>query len=155
MSTLMLIRGRERTTHVPARTFCGPSSTRRVHGHDKVPSGNLDLAVTRALVDAQFGEWSDLTIEEVPAGGTVNAIFRLGDGLVARFWLEADDLEETRSELLTEVEAARELAGKTRFATPTPVARPINCGTRALRSPSAPEPTSRCSKHCWGTRRRQ
>ncbi len=88
----------------------------------KYPVGTSTWPLTRALVDAQFGEWSDLTIEEVPAGGTVNAIFRLGDGLVARFWLEADDLEETRSELLTEVEAARELAGKTRFATPTPVA---------------------------------
>lgn len=56
------------------------------------------------------------------AGGTVNAIFRIGDGLVARFPLTADDPEATRSEVLAEFGAARELAGRTRFVTPKPVA---------------------------------
>ena len=49
-------------------------------------------------------------------------IFRLGHRLAARFRLEADDNESVWSELRAEVAAARELAGRTRFATPEPVA---------------------------------
>ncbi|MGH3679678.1 MAG: aminoglycoside phosphotransferase family protein [Natronosporangium sp.] len=54
--------------------------------------------------------------------GTVNAIFRVGDRLAARFPLQPGDVEVTRRRLQAEAEAARELVGRTRFPTPEPVA---------------------------------
>ncbi|WP_230985816.1 aminoglycoside phosphotransferase family protein [Microbispora oryzae] len=76
----------------------------------------------RALVDEQFPGWRDLPVTGVSSHGTVNAIFRVGDRLAARFPLRPRDVETARRELETEAEAARELAGRTRFATPEPVA---------------------------------
>src|SRR5262249_35037999 len=54
--------------------------------------------------------------------GTVNAIFRIGSRLAARFPLNPGEVEATRAALEAEAEAAREIAGRTRFATPEPVA---------------------------------
>jgi aminoglycoside phosphotransferase (APT) family kinase protein len=76
----------------------------------------------RALVAEQFPDWAGLPIRAVMSHGTVNALFRIGDRLAARFPLEPGDLAETRSWLEREAAAARELAGRTRFATPEPVA---------------------------------
>jgi aminoglycoside phosphotransferase (APT) family kinase protein len=72
----------------------------------------------RRLVDAQFPRWSGLEIRPLRTQGTVNALFRIGDRLVARFPLRAGDAAQVRRE----AEAARELFGRTRFATPEPVA---------------------------------
>jgi aminoglycoside phosphotransferase (APT) family kinase protein len=84
------------------------------------------LAVTpetvRRLVDEQFPGWRSLSIRSVASQGTVNAIFRIGDELAARFPLERRDVESMRRRLESEAEAARELFGRTRFATPQPVA---------------------------------
>lgn len=46
----------------------------------------LDVGVelVRQLVEAQFPQWAGLPIERVEQGGTVNAIFRLGDELAVR-----------------------------------------------------------------------
>jgi aminoglycoside phosphotransferase (APT) family kinase protein len=77
----------------------------------------------RRLVDEQFPEWRSLPIRRVPSQGTVNAIFRIGDQLAARFPLQPGDLESTRRWLESEAEAARALVGRTRFPTPRPVAR--------------------------------
>jgi len=76
----------------------------------------------RELVDEQFPEWRDLPIRGVPAQGTDNAIFRIGDRFAARFPLQPRDVEPTRRWLESEASAARELAGRTRFPTPEPVA---------------------------------
>jgi aminoglycoside phosphotransferase (APT) family kinase protein len=76
----------------------------------------------RALVAEQFPQWADLTIRPVVSHGTVNALFRIGDRLAARFPLSPGDVTETRRWLEAEASAARELAGRTRFATPEPVA---------------------------------
>ncbi|WP_345541914.1 aminoglycoside phosphotransferase family protein [Phytohabitans rumicis] len=76
----------------------------------------------RELVDDQFPQWRDLPIKSVDSPGTVNAIFRVGDRLAARFPLEPADVESTRRWLSTEADAARELSGRTRFPTPEPVA---------------------------------
>ncbi len=54
--------------------------------------------------------------------GTVNAIFRIGGQLAARFALEPGAAGAIRRRLRREAEACRELAGRTRFATPEPVA---------------------------------
>jgi len=76
----------------------------------------------RELVEDQFPRWRHRPITEVASAGTVNAIFRIGDGLAARFPLEPGDVEAKRRWLAAEAEATGELAGRTRFPTPEPVA---------------------------------
>lgn len=76
----------------------------------------------RKLVDEQFSEWRGLPVNGVPAQGTVNALFRIGDKYLARFPLEPGDAVSTRQWLQSEAQAARELLGRTRFPTPMPVA---------------------------------
>ncbi|WP_182903136.1 aminoglycoside phosphotransferase family protein [Microbispora sp. H10830] len=76
----------------------------------------------RALVDEQFPQWRSLPVTGVAAHGTVNAIFRVGDHFTARFPLQPGPVDATRRWLESEAEAARELAGSTRFPTPEPVA---------------------------------
>jgi aminoglycoside phosphotransferase (APT) family kinase protein len=74
------------------------------------------------LVDQQFPAWRDLPIRKVASQGTDNALFRIGDKLVARFPLRPGDVAATRRWLEAEAQAARELLGRTRFPTPEPVA---------------------------------
>jgi aminoglycoside phosphotransferase (APT) family kinase protein len=78
--------------------------------------------MVRELVDDQFPSWRHLTIAAVEPGGTVNAIFRIGDRFTARFPLRPEDAASVRRRLESEAAAARGLAGRTRFATPEPVA---------------------------------
>jgi aminoglycoside phosphotransferase (APT) family kinase protein len=87
-------------------------------------SGQLavPVATVRELVDAQFPAWRDLAIHAVDSQGTVNAIFRIGDRLVARFPLQGSDAGAVLRSLESESSAAAELLGRTRFATPVPVA---------------------------------
>jgi hypothetical protein len=66
--------------------------------------------------------WRDLPVEPVPQQGTVNALFRLGTHLVARFPLIPGEVDVAGAELEAEAQAARELLGRTRFPTPEPVA---------------------------------
>jgi aminoglycoside phosphotransferase (APT) family kinase protein len=82
----------------------------------------VSAATVRALVDEQFPQWRGLSVRGLATQGTVNAIFRLGDGLTARFPLQREDAESARRWLAAEAEAARELAASTRFPTPLPVA---------------------------------
>jgi aminoglycoside phosphotransferase (APT) family kinase protein len=82
----------------------------------------VPVETVRALVDAQFPAWRGQPIRSVAAHGTVNAIFRLGDRLAARFPLAPRDAGAAREWLAAEAAAARELAGRTRFRTPEPVA---------------------------------
>lgn len=75
------------------------------------------------LIAEQFPQWAGLPVEPVSGAGTVNAIFRVGDHIVARFPLEPDDdIEAVRHDLEHEAEAARELSGRTPVATPVPLA---------------------------------
>jgi aminoglycoside phosphotransferase (APT) family kinase protein len=76
----------------------------------------------RGLVDSQFPQWRELAITEVASRGTDNALFRIGEKLVARFPLQRGDVGATRRWLQSEAQAARELLGRTRFLTPEPVA---------------------------------
>jgi aminoglycoside phosphotransferase (APT) family kinase protein len=86
-------------------------------------AGQLTVTVpaVRALVEEQFPQWRGLPVREVTAYGTVNAIFRIGGELAARFPLQPADPARTRAALAAEADAARELAGRTRFRTPEPV----------------------------------
>ena len=54
---------------------------RRMHA-DEIIADEADLAAR--LIAAQFPQWRDLPVERVRHSGTDNAIFRLGDELVAR-----------------------------------------------------------------------
>lgn len=54
--------------------------------------------------------------------GMVNAIFRIGDRLAARFPLMPADPEATRAVLVAEAVAARRRLGRMRVSTPEPVA---------------------------------
>ncbi len=87
-------------------------------------SGQLTVSpgMVRELVDAQFPSWRDLAVRAVESAGTVNAIFRIGGQLAARFRLRPGDTAAVRRRLESEAAAASELAGRTRFATPEPVA---------------------------------
>jgi aminoglycoside phosphotransferase (APT) family kinase protein len=82
----------------------------------------VSAGTVRELVGAQFPAWRRLTVRAVKPAGTVNAIFRIGDELVARFPLRPGSAASVRRRLESEVAAARQLAGRTRFATPEPVA---------------------------------
>ena len=76
----------------------------------------------RELVGDQFPHWRSLPVRPLASQGTVNAVFRIGDGLAARFPLQFAHPEVTRRTLEREAEAARELLGRTRFPTPRPIA---------------------------------
>jgi aminoglycoside phosphotransferase (APT) family kinase protein len=86
-------------------------------GQLTVPDGTV-----RELVDEQFPQWRHLAVTAVASEGTVNAIFRIGERLAARFALEPGDAQALWRRLRLEAEACRELAGCTRFPTPEPVA---------------------------------
>jgi aminoglycoside phosphotransferase (APT) family kinase protein len=44
----------------------------------------LDEALVQRLLAAEFPEWAELPLRRIEPSGTVNAIFRLGDGLSVR-----------------------------------------------------------------------
>ena len=62
-------------------------------------AGQLAVSVetVRALVADQFPQWTNFIVEPVRSEGTVNAIFRLGDRLTARFPLQPNDLSVART----------------------------------------------------------
>lgn len=82
----------------------------------------MTIETVRRLVDEQFPDWVSLPVERVRGEGTVNAIFKLGDRLSARLPLRPAPVETIRQALRSEADAARLLAGRTRFATPQIVA---------------------------------
>ena len=88
--------------------------------HDNQLDISTDLV--RALIDRQFPQWRLLPVRHIAATGTDNAIFRIGDRYAARFPLKARDADTVRRSLEAEAAAAAELAGRTRFPTPEPVA---------------------------------
>ncbi|MEV0775621.1 aminoglycoside phosphotransferase family protein [Streptomyces sp. NPDC050433] len=51
-----------------------------MHAHE-VPT---DVALVRRLLAAQFPQWAGLPVEPFPSGGTVNAVYRLGDDMAVR-----------------------------------------------------------------------
>jgi aminoglycoside phosphotransferase (APT) family kinase protein len=45
---------------------------------------SIDDDVVRRLIAGQFPQWAGLAVERLPSGGTVNAMYRLGDDMVVR-----------------------------------------------------------------------
>jgi aminoglycoside phosphotransferase (APT) family kinase protein len=82
----------------------------------------ISAVTVRALIDEQFPQWRSLPLQRVSTSGTVHETFRLGSGLSARFRLQVDDVELVWVDVRGEAAAARDLAGRTRFATPQPLA---------------------------------
>jgi aminoglycoside phosphotransferase (APT) family kinase protein len=58
----------------------------------------VDENLVRRLIAAQFPHWEGLAVARWPSGGTVNAMFRLGDDLVARLPLEESSAEDVALE---------------------------------------------------------
>ncbi|MFB7288282.1 aminoglycoside phosphotransferase family protein [Actinacidiphila glaucinigra] len=78
--------------------------------------------IVAALIREQFPQWSGKAIRLQPSTGTVNAIFRIGDDLSARFPLRLTDPAEALAVLEREAQASAELAQVSRFPVPEPVA---------------------------------
>ena len=60
-------------------------------------AADMDLALVRRLVAGQFPQWAELSLEQIPSSGTVNAMYRLGDELTVRLPLikgGVDDVEK-------------------------------------------------------------
>ena len=74
-----------------------------------------------ALVSDQLPHLAGLDVVPVPGAGTVNAIFRIGADIVARFPLRRRDPEQVRRDLDREVRAATEFAAVCPIAAPLPV----------------------------------
>ncbi|MFI7063998.1 aminoglycoside phosphotransferase family protein [Kribbella sp. NPDC050124] len=85
--------------------------------------GQLDVTtdLVARLVRSQFPAWSELPVSPVRSHGTVNALFRIGDGLVARLPIQPGDPAATRKDLEDEAEAARRLHAISPYPTPEPV----------------------------------
>jgi aminoglycoside phosphotransferase (APT) family kinase protein len=79
-----------------------------------------DEALVRRLLAAQFPHWAELPIEALPAGGTDNAIYRLGDELSVRLPRRR---EWKVGAFDKEFEWLPKLAPHLPVAVPTPVAR--------------------------------
>jgi aminoglycoside phosphotransferase (APT) family kinase protein len=53
-------------------------------GHMHAGMHPIDDNLVRRLIAGQFPQWAGLAVERVPSGGTVNSMYRLGDGMVVR-----------------------------------------------------------------------
>ncbi|BDV32325.1 phosphotransferase [Microbacterium terricola] len=86
---------------------------------DQIP---IDAHIARALISEQFPEWADLEVTAVSGSGTVNAIFRVGQGMAARFPLQRAEPDLARRALEQEAAAMTEFASASPVASPIPVA---------------------------------
>ena len=79
---------------------------------------DIDAALVRELVAAQFPQWAALSIDEVRSTGTVNAIYRLGDATYVRL----PRIERWARDLEKELRWLPVLAAQLPLAVPEPVA---------------------------------
>ena len=84
----------------------------------------VEVDTVRRLVDGQFPQWRALPVHRVSTAGTVNAIFRLGEDLAARFPLRPQEERRVRDWLRAEAAAMREFAE----VSPVPAPRPVAIG---------------------------
>jgi aminoglycoside phosphotransferase (APT) family kinase protein len=86
---------------------------------DQLP---ISSETVRALIAAQLPQWAGQPVRRVQAEGTVNAVFRIGDELAARFPLRPGDPQVVAAQFKAEASAARKLFSGVTFPTPQPVA---------------------------------
>jgi aminoglycoside phosphotransferase (APT) family kinase protein len=79
---------------------------------------DVDEDLVRRLVRAQFPRWADLPVKQLASGGTVNAVYRLGDALTVRLPLTAGSVQD----IAREVRWLPELAPALPVTIPTVVA---------------------------------
>jgi aminoglycoside phosphotransferase (APT) family kinase protein len=62
----------------------------------KMHADEVDVSegLVRRLVRGQFPRWADLPVERLASGGTVNAVFRLGDALTVRLPLTGGGVKQ-------------------------------------------------------------
>lgn len=82
----------------------------------------VDEVIVRQLITAQFPQWRGESVHHVVGTGTVNAIFRIGEGVAARFPLNPDNPDELAAGLREEAAAMAELAAVSPVPTPIHVA---------------------------------
>ena len=82
----------------------------------------ISAAQVRALVGCAVPAVASAARPAGRGAGTDNALFRIGDTLLARFPLRPGRPRSHAAWLESEARAARELLGRTRFPTPEPVA---------------------------------
>ncbi|MFC9281671.1 aminoglycoside phosphotransferase family protein [Streptomyces collinus] len=58
----------------------------------------IDVGLVRRLVAGQFPRWAHLPVERVASGGTVNAMYRLGDDMVVRLPLVRGGVDDVMRE---------------------------------------------------------
>lgn len=83
----------------------------------------IDVAIAERLIAAQFPQWRAERVTPVAGSGTVNAIFRVGETLAARFPLVGTDAE-TFARLRAEASATEEFAA----CAPVPAPRHVALG---------------------------
>jgi aminoglycoside phosphotransferase (APT) family kinase protein len=81
----------------------------------------IDRNIARGMIIDQFPEYGHERIVQLETTGTVNAIFRIGSGVAARFPLRVMNPVECAEMLRKEVEAMTEFARHSPFATPRPL----------------------------------
>lgn len=82
----------------------------------------VDVPLVGGLLREQFPQWSQLPVQPIVGSGTVNAIFRVGITLAARFPLVGSDPIAARVALEAEVASSVEMAAASVYPTPTPLA---------------------------------
>ncbi|WP_138903352.1 aminoglycoside phosphotransferase family protein [Streptomyces albidochromogenes] len=70
-------------------------SNRQTHPPGPRP---VDDDLVLRLIAAQFPRWAGLAVERCPSGGTVNAMFRLGDDMVVRLPLREGGVQDVSTE---------------------------------------------------------
>ncbi|QDZ14615.1 phosphotransferase [Humibacter ginsenosidimutans] len=83
---------------------------------------HVEVPTVRTLLAEQFPQWGDLPVTHVEGAGTVNALFRVGDGLAARFPLVVNDPDASLAAQRLEADRAHEFAGASDVPCPLPVA---------------------------------
>ena len=82
---------------------------------------HIDVDIVRAMILDQFPEYSHERVEQLCTTGTVNAIFRIGSSLAARFPLRAANPIDCVDLLRKEAEAMTEFANHCPLGTPRPI----------------------------------
>lgn len=78
-------------------------------------------AQVAALVADQLPDLAGLPVEPVHGGGTVHAIYRIGEGIAARFPIRNDDPDTARDRLQIEMAASAEFVQACPFPAPEPI----------------------------------
>lgn len=92
-------------------------STMKMHEDQR----DIDVATACGLIAEQFPLWAGAPVTALPGIGTVNAVFRIGDRLTARFPLTGAP-DATRARLEAEASAMQELRACSPFPAPAHVA---------------------------------